>query len=220
MPNKKGTGLLMVWCDVPIDREDEFNRWYNGEHIREILGVPGVLDAARYEAVHNGPKHLACYELESPSAVLGDGFAKRQKSKWNETMGPTLIGENFFNPLYEMIYPYALTDEIANSGMAPALHVGRMNIPAERALEWNDWYDTVFVPNFERVPGIIRGRRYKTVRGEDPMYSVVYELEHDMASRSPEWKNQIAADERNAEMMGLITHGYGSPSIYKKTFEL
>ena len=220
MHAKKGTGLLMVWCDVPAAQEDEFNRWYNGEHIEDILGIPGVLDAARYEAVHNGPKHLACYELESPAAVLGDGFTKRTKSKWSETMGPTLIGENFFNPLYEMIYPYSLTDEISNSGMAPALHVGRMIIPVERAAEWNHWYDTVFVPNFERVPGIIRGRRYKTVRDEDPMYSVVYELEDEMASRSPAWKAQIAADPRNPEMMGLITHGYGSPSIYKKTFEL
>ena len=220
MPAKKGTGLLMVWCDIPADREKEFNLWYNHEHIEEILTVPGVLNAARYEAVHSGPKHLACYELDSPAAVLGDGFTKRTKSKWSETMGPTLIGLNFFNPLYEMIYPYELTEEVANSDMAPALHVGRMNIPAERAVEWNGWYDSVFVPNFEKVPGIIRGRRYKTVRGEDPMYSVVYEMENETASRSPEWEAQIAADPRNAEMMGLITHGYGSPSIYKKTFEL
>ena len=220
MAAKKGTGLLMVWGDVLEEQEDEFNRWYNSEHIAEILNVPGVIDAARYEAVVNGPKHLACYELESPAAVLGDGFTKRTKSKWSETMGPTLIGTNFFNPLYEMIYPYELTDEVANSSMAPALHVGRMNIPADRATECNEWYDSVFVPNFEKVPCIIRGRRYKTVRGEDPIYSVVYELENEMASRSPEWEAQITADPRNAEMMGLITHGYGSPSIYKKTFEL
>ena len=220
MAAKKGTGLLMVWCDVPEDKEDEFNRWYNGEHIAEILTVPGVLSAARYEAVVNGPKHLACYELDSSAAVLGDGFTKRTKSKWSETMGPTLIGTNFFNPLYEMIYPYSLTDEVANSGMAPALHIGRLAIPSDRATEWNEWYDTVFVPNFETVPGIIRGCRYKTVRGEEPMYSVVYELENEMASRSPEWESQITADPRNAEMMGLITHGHGSPSIYKKTFEL
>ena len=120
MAAKKGTGLLMVWCDVLEEQEDEFNRWYNSEHIAEILNVPGVIDAARYEAVVNGPKHLACYELESPAAVLGDGFTKRTKSKWSETMGPTLIGTNFFNPLYEMIYPYDLTDEVATSSMPPA----------------------------------------------------------------------------------------------------
>jgi len=43
MPTKKGTGLLMVWCDVPEDREDEFNRWYNEEHIAEILTVQACL---------------------------------------------------------------------------------------------------------------------------------------------------------------------------------
>mgnify|MGYP001037358485 FL=1 len=220
MPAKKGTGLLMVWCDVPGDREDEFNRWYNEEHIEEILGIPGVLNAARYEAVRGGPKHLACYELESPAAVLGDGFTKRTKSKWSETMGPTLVGTNFFNPLYEMIFPDSVSAEMENSGMAPALQVGRMNSPPERAAEWNQWYNSTFVPDFEKVPGAIRVRRFKTVRGEDPMYSVVYEFENEHVSQSQEWKAQLDADPKNAEMRALITHGPGSPSIFKKTFEL
>ena len=59
MANKKGTALLMVWADVPADKEDDFNRWYNEEHLAELLSVPGVLNAARYEAVKSGPKHLA-----------------------------------------------------------------------------------------------------------------------------------------------------------------
>jgi len=49
----KGTGLLMVWADVPANREDEFNRWYNEEHVPERLAVPGFLSAARYEAVRD-----------------------------------------------------------------------------------------------------------------------------------------------------------------------
>ena len=220
MSAKKGTGLLMVWCDVPEDREEEFNRWYNGEHIAEILTIPGVLSAARYEAVKGGPKHLAAYELENPSAVLGDGFTKRTKSKWSETMGPTLIGTNFFNPLYEMVFPDSASGDLQSSGMAPALQIGRMNIPAERTDEWNEWYNSIFVPNFEKVPGCIRGRRFKTVRGEDPMYSVVYEFENENVSQTPEWAAQLDADPKNAEMRGLITHGPGSPSIFKKTFEL
>ena len=28
MTTKKGAGLLMVWAEVPSDREKEFNRWY------------------------------------------------------------------------------------------------------------------------------------------------------------------------------------------------
>ena len=220
MPAKKGTGMLMVWCDVPEDREDEFNRWYNEEHIEEILGVPGVLNAARYEAVRGGPKHLACYELESPAAVLGDAFTQRKRSKWSETMGPTIIGLNFFNPLYEMIYPDSVSISMENSAMAPVLQVGRMNIPPERSAEWNQWYNTIFVPNFEKVTRVIRGRRFKTVRGEDPVYSVVYEFGNENVSQTPEWEAQRDAAPKNAEMRALITHGPGSPSIFRKTFEL
>ena len=65
MTQKKGTGLLMVWADVPADKEADFNRWYNEQHLAERLSIPGFLSAARYEAVKGEPKHLAYYELES-----------------------------------------------------------------------------------------------------------------------------------------------------------
>ena len=70
MPNKRGTGLMMVWCDVPAEAEEEFNHWYNTEHLQELLSVPGVLNAARYEATSSGPQHLAMYELESVAVVV------------------------------------------------------------------------------------------------------------------------------------------------------
>src|SRR5437016_951072 len=55
---KKGTGLLMVWCDVPVDKEPEFNRWYNEEHLAERMAVPGFLSAAPRETVTGPPQHL------------------------------------------------------------------------------------------------------------------------------------------------------------------
>ena len=66
MAAKKGDGLLMVYCEVPAKYEEEFNAWYNEEHIPERLSIPGVLSAARYQAVAGGPKYLACYELATP----------------------------------------------------------------------------------------------------------------------------------------------------------
>ena len=55
MADKKGRGLLMVWTDVPADRDEEFNRWYAEEHLAELLAIPGFLNGARYEAVSGGP---------------------------------------------------------------------------------------------------------------------------------------------------------------------
>ena len=36
---RKGTWLLMVWADVPADNEEEFNRWYNEEHVPERMAI-------------------------------------------------------------------------------------------------------------------------------------------------------------------------------------
>src|SRR5215831_9424304 len=111
MSAKKGTGLLMVWADVPADREEDFNRWYNEEHLAERLAVPGFLSAARYQAVKNGPKRLACYELES-AAVLDTPAYKRvlaNPTPWTRRCSPEVIGTVFIRSVYTMIHPAALT---------------------------------------------------------------------------------------------------------------
>ena len=43
MADKKGTGLLMVWADIPADKEEDFNNWYNTEHLAELLSIPGAV---------------------------------------------------------------------------------------------------------------------------------------------------------------------------------
>ena len=105
MANKKGAGLMIVWADIPADKEDDFNRWYNEEHLAELLSVPGVLSAARYEATKSGPKHMAVYELESPAVVESDAFTSRPRTEWGSRVSPSLIGTNFINNVYEMIHP-------------------------------------------------------------------------------------------------------------------
>jgi hypothetical protein len=219
MANKKGTGLMMVWADIPADKEDDFNHWYNEEHLAELLSVPGVLNAARYEATMSGPKHLAVYELESPAVVDSEAFTSRPVTEWGQRNSPRLHATNFIQNVYEMIHPAALTDEIANSGMAPALQIGRMAISAENEVEWNQWYSGVYVPNYEKVPGVIRGRRWKAVKGE-PAYGVVYEFENEKVSETQEWLSQREIHPDNVRMRNLMTHAPGSPGIWKKTFQL
>ncbi len=219
MANKNGTGLMMVWVDVPVELEDDFNRWYNEEHLAELLSVPGVLNGARYEAVMGGPKHLACYELESPAVVDSDAFKNRPITEWGKRVAPRVIGTNFINNAYEMIHPAQMTSAISQSNMAPALQIGRMSISAEFEDEWNGWYSGVYVPNYEKVPGCIRGRRWKSIRGE-PHYAVVYEFENETVSESPEWAKQQDIHPDNARMRSLMNHARGSPGIWKKTFQL
>lgn len=42
--------------------------------------------------------------------------------------------------------------------------------------EYNAWYDTVHLPEFSALPGVISGRRFKVVGDDKPVYAAVYEL--------------------------------------------
>ncbi len=221
MANKRGTGLLMVWCDVPADKEAEFNRWYNEEHLAERLSVPGFLSAARYEAVKGGPKHLAVYELESPAVMESEAYKKvsNTPTAWTKKTGPQAVATTFVRNIYSMIHPKAVTPAIAQAPMAPALQLGRMGVPAAVDAEWNEWYSTIYVPNYEKVPGVIRGRRYRAVVGE-PTYLTFYEFEHPKVSETDAWKAQQNAVPISQTMRSHMTHAPGSPGVYVKTVEL
>jgi len=221
MATKRGTGLLMVWCDVPADKEPDFNRWYNEEHLAERLSVPGFLSAARYEAVKGGPKHLAVYELENAAVMESEAYKKvsNNPTPWTKKTGPQAVATTFIRNVYSMIHPKAVTPAIAQAPPAPALQLGRMGVPAEVDREWNEWYSTIYVPNYEKVPGVIRGRRYKAVVGE-PTYLTFYEFEQPKVSETDAWKAQQNAVPVSAKMRAHMTHAQGSPGVYVKTFEL
>ena len=94
MVRKKGTALLMVYTDVDIEHDAEFNRWYNEEHVPERLSAPGFLDAARYEALKGGPRYLAVYELESVEALHSEEYLgmSNNPTPWTQRMSPNVVG--------------------------------------------------------------------------------------------------------------------------------
>lgn len=218
---KKGNGLLMVWADVPAEKEEEFNDWYNKEHLADILSIPGVLNAARYVALKGGPKYLACYELESVHVIESDAYQNQfqNQSDWSKRMSPAVIATNFVRNVYEQSFPAEVSEEATTSDMAPSLQIGRMDIPVEIEEELNHWYNTVFVPGFESVPGCIRGRRYRAVVGA-PQYATVYEFEDENVNKSTEWATARDADSRSIEFRSHMMHAQGSPGTYKKIFQL
>lgn len=63
--------ILLVQSDPAEGREDDFNTWYDDEHLPAVLEVPGFTAARRFVAapgVHGEqPKrrYLAIYEIET-----------------------------------------------------------------------------------------------------------------------------------------------------------
>ena len=221
MADKKGAGMLVVMADVPAEMEEEFNRWYNEEHIAELLALPGVLNAARYEAISGSPKHLACYELESTDSYYSDAFQHylANPGPWSQRMSPRNIATNYVHNVYQTIYPESVPASMAQSGMAPIVQYGRMDIPDQYEEEFNDWYNAVYVPNYCQVPGVIQARRLKAVRGA-PAYGVMYEFEHEKVPQTPEWEKARDANPWSLRIRPKMQHTTGSPGVYRRTFQL
>lgn len=81
------------WCVVRVDfsepgLEEAFNEWYTNVHVRELLERPGIYRAWRLRVEPEGPsigepgpRYLAVYEIEHPSAFDSEAF--RRLPKWD-----------------------------------------------------------------------------------------------------------------------------------------
>ena len=132
---------------------------------------------------------------------------------------PFVVGHNVVRYIYRMIHPTALSNQAAADNLAPALQIGRMSVPAEHDAEFNDWYNNIYIPGYEAVPGCIRGRRFVSVEG-DPKYGTIYELEDTEVSKTDAWLKARESNPKSAEMRAVMTHASGSPAVYKKIFQL
>lgn len=76
MTQNQGAPLVFALCvNVRAEREEDFNRWYDTDHLPAILKCPGVISGQRYTAERVGTQPLdlatywAFYEVESEAAM-------------------------------------------------------------------------------------------------------------------------------------------------------
>jgi len=98
-------GFLLVLMQPPDDIEDEFNAWYDTEHVPERLAVPGVLTAIRFSCVSAAtPKYLAMYDLESETVLESDAYkrvAGGNSSPWTKRVtGKTKVYRSVGSQIY------------------------------------------------------------------------------------------------------------------------
>ena len=102
-----GGTILVVMMDVDPEHEDEFNEWYNDEHLPERLEIPGYVSARRFklEEGEGVLKYLCIWELEDGSPLQSEQY-KAQRAR------PSLLRDRAnvhirqrMRGLYKQIYP-------------------------------------------------------------------------------------------------------------------
>lgn len=84
-------GILLVLNDVLESSEEEFNRWYQQEHVPDRLGVPGFKTARRYHALDAQRAYMAVYECESIGVLSSQAYRERlaKPTDWTQRIMPS-----------------------------------------------------------------------------------------------------------------------------------
>jgi hypothetical protein len=201
MPAAKG--LVTVWLHVPPEREEEFNAWYNLEHIAQVVNIPGFTAARRYAADGQVPKYLAWYEAVDEHVEPGPGFTQivQHPTPWSLRIR-RFYGENRFRNNYRMVSSFG-TVPTPDAAWLYTVQADCAD-PAQLA-EFNDWYDNEHMPALAEVPGVLRARRYVAVSGS-PLSLSAFELTHREVFESPAWL-EARQTPRTERIRKLFTNG-------------
>ena len=162
-------GILIAAMDFSNVAEDEFNDWYDTEHIPERQRVPGFLVCQRWIGADNPKQSVATYDLESVSVLQGPGYRAiggENLSPWSKRVTGRVQRLVRFEG--DQILP---GDKVAPENAGGLLLVG-MTPAAAVETAFNAWYDTEHVPALcSRAGGAVRTplphrrRRQPEIRG-------------------------------------------------------
>lgn len=169
--------------------EEEFNRWYDEEHIPNLAAVPGYLSARRYIAVEGEPKYMAFYEIASMDAYRSAEHDRAANTPWTERMRPHFSSRGM--AFYEQIFPAERVLQGPSWGAeAGGLLTVRLDVTPEHEEDLNNWYDREHLAALAAVPGVIAVRRFRAIEGA-PKYLATYHLTEPGVQASQAWSRAI-----------------------------
>lgn len=101
--------MYIVHTDIPDHIVDEYNEWYDKEHLPRCAGIPGVLRARRFASTgipggaSDGPRYLTAYELAGPDVWESPAAQLARKTPWTEKMRS--LFSNTRRAYYKLVAP-------------------------------------------------------------------------------------------------------------------
>jgi hypothetical protein len=88
-------GLLLTMTEPTGAMEEEFNAWYDTEHLPERLAIPGFRSARRWVApgAPGEGKYRATYELDSPAVLQSPEYLARYAgaTPWTHALAKSVL---------------------------------------------------------------------------------------------------------------------------------
>ena len=184
-------GLLVAGFDTSPVAEDEFNDWYDTEHIPERGRIEGFVNCERWLGVEDPKISIATYDLQSPAVLESPEYraiAGPNLSPWSKRV--TAKCRRICRFEAEQILPGNRAAPPGAGGML----LFAMNVAPEAEADFNDWYDREHVPGLAAVPGCLSARRFRihqAVSQGNQRYLALYHLAAPDVCSSSAWKKAV-----------------------------
>jgi hypothetical protein len=179
----KPLGAMIVVHDFSSIGHDEFNDWYDTEHIPERLGVNGFINAQRWLAIDNPRLSVVTYDVQHANVLRSPAYkavSGAASSPWTRRI----------NRKCKLVARYVgeqiLPGDRACPEEAGGLLLLAMNVNADIEQEFNRWNDTEHFPRLAAIPGVLAARRIRCTEG-DRKYLAVYHTSEPGVVDSPAW---------------------------------
>ena len=145
-----GKGMLITFSETPPEVEEDFNEWYNREHIDERVWMPGFHRARRYVDANSNAdiKYFATYETDKVEDLADPEYMEllKDQSDWSKKVMSTFTK-------FDRITASVTID--LSHGFAGACLAARFFPGIEIMSQLRDNLGDNLLPNIVSTPGII-----------------------------------------------------------------
>ena len=183
-------GTLIAAMNMAQVAADEFDDWYDTEHLPERQRVPGFLVCQRWIGAEDGKISVATYDLDTVNVLKSPLYLAvggENLSPWSKRITGRV--ERLMRFEGDQILP---GDQLPPPE-AGGLLLNAMNIAPELEDQFNEWYDKEHIPALAAVPGVLSARRFRGSSG-NRKYVALYHLATPAVQESAEWKAARQSD--------------------------
>ena len=161
----QGGAILFSEMTPDASWEDEFNEWYDEEHIPVRMAVAGFRGAQRYR-IRETRNYLVVYEMDSPAVLKSPAYLSVKNNPSDRTKRMLSSVTGFTRYIAEETGSYTRQADSAGGIDAPCLYSVFFAVPPERQGEFDDWYEKDHIPALLECKEWALVRRLKIADGE------------------------------------------------------